>query len=96
METIYLSLRAQVAVGTFFMKSPVCKPNYLLSKRCKIIDSISVRSVVCFRLQIAYSPISEEGRPSWPPPVAFLRKLQKNYRNVIVTGTECGVLQLAL
>ena len=23
METIYLSLRAQVAVGTFFMKSPV-------------------------------------------------------------------------
>ena len=24
METIYLSLRAQVAVGTFFMKSPVC------------------------------------------------------------------------
>ena len=24
-ETIYLSLRAQVAVGTFFMKSPVYK-----------------------------------------------------------------------
>ena len=24
METIYLSLRAQVAEGTFFMKSPVC------------------------------------------------------------------------
>ena len=25
METIYLSMRAQVAVGTFFMKSPVVK-----------------------------------------------------------------------
>ena len=25
METIYLSLRAHVAVGTFFMKSPVDK-----------------------------------------------------------------------
>ena len=25
METIYLSLKAQVAVGTFFMKSPVVK-----------------------------------------------------------------------
>ena len=25
METIYLSLRAQVVVGTFFMKSPVLK-----------------------------------------------------------------------
>ena len=34
METIYLSLRAQVAVGTFFMKSPVLdihilKKNYI-------------------------------------------------------------------
>ena len=26
MEAIYLSLRAQVAVGTFFMKSPVSSP----------------------------------------------------------------------
>ena len=25
METIYLSLRSQVAVGTFFMKSPVAQ-----------------------------------------------------------------------
>ena len=31
METIYLSLRAQVAVGTFFMKSPVPKFRYLIS-----------------------------------------------------------------
>ena len=30
METIYLSLSAQVAVGTFFMKSPVRKRNLLL------------------------------------------------------------------
>ena len=28
METIYLSLRAQVAVGTFFMKSPVGMLDY--------------------------------------------------------------------
>ena len=28
METIYLSLRAQVAVGSFFMKSPVYKDIY--------------------------------------------------------------------
>ena len=29
METIYLSVRAQVAVGTFFMKSPVLKGIYI-------------------------------------------------------------------
>ena len=29
MDTIYLSLRAQVAVGTFFMISPVAKQEYL-------------------------------------------------------------------
>ena len=30
METIYLSLRAQVAVGTFFMKSPVLYLNKIM------------------------------------------------------------------
>ena len=33
MDTIYLSLRAQVAVGTFFMKSPVVQYNYVIYVR---------------------------------------------------------------
>ena len=34
-ETIYLSMRAQVAVGTFFMKSPVSKHTFMRSGSSK-------------------------------------------------------------
>ena len=38
METIYLSLIAKVAVGTFFMKSPVAKNKQMSSKKRGKID----------------------------------------------------------
>ena len=37
--TIYLSLSAQVVKGTFFMKSPVVKPFYILGPR--LVDAWS-------------------------------------------------------
>ena len=44
METIYLSLRAQVAVGTFFMKSLVLtnlqKENWFNSRSTVLIDNV--------------------------------------------------------
>ena len=39
METIYLSLRAQVAVGTFFMKSSVLKTVYRTAEIINIFET---------------------------------------------------------
>ena len=43
-ETIFLSLSAQVAVGTFFMKSPVCETafrGHALELLCQLLTSKS-------------------------------------------------------
>ena len=39
-ESIYLSLRAQVAVGTFFMKSPVLQLQKALKRRTHLFNCI--------------------------------------------------------
>ena len=36
METIYLSINAQVVVGTFFMKPPVCKGRHFIATWFKL------------------------------------------------------------
>ena len=42
METIYLSLRAKVAVGTFFIKSPVCKV-FRMFRNARICKDIAIK-----------------------------------------------------
>ena len=48
METIYLSLRAQVAVGTFFMKFPVAREDTLqLKNKCYDKNTLYMTYNVC-------------------------------------------------
>ena len=56
METIYLSLRAQVAVGTFFMKSPIPKMKCLGNQSLypKTREEGSTRKIRYFWLKNVY------------------------------------------
>ena len=61
METIYLSLRAQVAVGTFFMKSPVAQAVAVFISVHKYSDKSWLSRMVTLLLHIQASVVG-----TWP------------------------------